>query len=363
MKFVHQRPIIALVVGFLFVLLLARTAYAQPLLNPSLRVQSYASTVTQNGMTGQPNVPGILVGDRVAVTFTIDVTTPAAAGDWVGARYFRGVKRVDVAIGSREWSVDASGSRGFFVQVTNDRGPVEPLQWDFISVTPGGTEVPFQGSRISEWQLVGAEVLFQDPSGQAISNTALPRYSIDPSRFQYAYGYLRFKRTDGAIADLPLTISEQTQSVARLSINTTFKVSPVGLFAGHAWIGVENLHTADLNTFGTFPYGGLTSGYMYADIELNDKRYRPEASREMFLTQRQYDALFRTVDAYQALGDGAWSVGANCTQFASNAWSATTGEPFTDLVLPSLLSVAIKTANDGKKSLTVNTCAGPLCGR
>lgn len=194
-------------------------------------------------------------------------------------------------------------------------------------------------------------------------------YSICNAALQFGYDGL-FARSTNSYDWSVLPDANSHVAFVKVAVDLD-TASAWDLMSGHAWIEITDLATDHIDTWGTWR-DSLFGGSLYPDEELG-RITGAEATRSMFVTQKQLDLLLKVIDKYRKKGGSGWSFLNNCTAFAKDAWKSVSGEKintyfiedlgFPRPIWPNPISAMywIIDKNDGTSDRTINQCDSPYC--
>jgi RHS repeat-associated protein len=112
-------------------------------------------------------------------------------------------------------------------------------------------------------------------------------------------------------------------------------------YVGHSWVSFTSDQTGMTGFYGTYPNG----------MHYNDG-YSANVIRQTWINDNAQYRLYQTIATYVALGEDGWGVNGNCTEFATAAWAAATGESVNrfnswEIGSPSAVADSIKVLNGG----------------
>ena len=121
--------------------------------------------------------------------------------------------------------------------------------------------------------------------------------------------------------------------------------------SGHSWISYTPDATGITTTYGT--WGNKTPKGLHENLEAQYEaqgNYKDKATRRVHLTDAQEAALMAEIQKYRNMGEDAWGYTEPCSDFATAAWEAGSGEDLSSGWLwttPSELKEKIIKANGG----------------
>jgi hypothetical protein len=123
-----------------------------------------------------------------------------------------------------------------------------------------------------------------------------------------------------------------------------------GSTSGHSWIEYYHENSSSRVTFGT--YGNNNGAQGVKGLNRNSElAYPSSASRSAYLNDHQEMLLMDYIIKVKASGEDGWSYLSPCSDFASDAWKAVTGEQLQDRNIigisnPTRLAESINNAGD-----------------